>query len=167
MKKWPGILKIIEIQHLRNEKIIWKECNVLNQLHSAGESFLLRCCFDNDGSYPPSQYYFGLDNRGLITVEDTLEDIVEEPSTLNGYSRQPVSSNGEFTIEIVNGVYRATSKIVSFSAGAGGWGPVKNIFMTESSVGGTLISSAALSSQISLLEGDSINLRMALSLQNF
>lgn len=167
MKNWNGILKILEIQHVRNNNIIWQEFNVLNQLHSDGEAFLLRCCFDNTGDLPPQQYYFGLDNRGLIETADTIEDLVEEPSISNGYSRQPVSSNGEFTIEIVNGVYRATSKIVSFSATAGGWGPVKNIFMTNLNAGGLLISSAALSSQISLLEGDSINLRMALSLQNF
>lgn len=164
MKKWPGVLKILEICHMRGPEVIWSQSNIYNQLHSEGEALLLSCCFNNTGTLPPNAYYFGLDNRGTINAGDTLEDIFGEPSS-NGYNRQARPSNGGFTIELVNGMYRASSSIMTFSASGGAWGPVKNIFMTNAAgSSGTLISSAALSQEVSLISGDSVNLRMALSL---
>lgn len=164
-KPWPGIMKIEKIQQIRNSKIIWEEENVYNVLHSLGEQFFLTCCFKNDGEYPPANYYFGLDNRPTVAKEDKITDLVNEPSG-NGYARQATSSNSGFTIEKVNNVYRASSQIFSFVANGGGWGPVSNVFMTTSNSSGVLLSSAALSSSISLVDGDLINLRMSLSLQD-
>lgn len=163
MKKWHGILKITEIEHIRNSKVIWKQENVYNQLHLEGEAFLLSCCFNNDGSYPPSEYYFGLDNRSSVTGGDTISEIVGEP-TGNGYSRQSRSSSGGFTIELFNGSYRASSGVMSFSASGGSWGPVRNIFVTNSGGSGILIATAALTQELTLIDGDSVNLRMALAL---
>lgn len=166
MKKnnWKGILKIIEVEHIRNSKILWRQEEIYNQLHSKGELFLLNCCFNNNGTYPPGSYLFGLDNRTSISKNDEIEDLQGEPSG-NGYNRQTRSSNGGFTVELHNEIYRASSNIMTFYATGSGWGPVKNIFLTTSVESEEiLISSAALSQSISLVDGDSINLRMALSL---
>jgi len=164
LNNWRGILKIIDIEHVRASKVLWAQKNIWNQLHLKGEEFLLNCCFNNNGNYPPSEYYFGLDSRSSISQSDTIEDLEGEP-TENGYTRQPRSSNGGFIVEPFNGNYRASSNIMTFTAAGGGWGPVKNIFIATSSDGsGVLLSTAALSQEINLIDGDSVNLRMALSL---
>ena len=53
-KPWHGIMKIIEVQHVRDSKVIWEEKNVYNMLHTQGEEFFLKCCFNNTGSFPPA-----------------------------------------------------------------------------------------------------------------
>jgi hypothetical protein len=84
----------------------------------------------------------------------------------NGYSRQTVSSNGGFSIQLANSYYRAVSSILTFSA-TGGYGPIRNVFMTNASNNsGNLISSAALSSAVTFASGDSITLRMSLQLKD-
>lgn len=165
-KDWHGLVKILEIQHIRDGKVIWEEKNLHNTLHVGGELFILTCCFDNDGSLPPANYYFGLDNRSSVTADDLMTDLVDEPST-NGYLRAAVSSAGQFTVDVLSGVYRATSQIVTFSATGGGWGPVSNLFLaTTTDDSGILIASTPLSNTITLTNGDAINMRMALALQD-
>jgi len=164
MKNWNGILKLLSVEHIRGSRVIWKQENIYNQIHLKGEEFLLKCCFNNNGSYPPDEYYFGLDNRAAISNSDELADLLDEPTT-NGYSRQARSSLTGFNVELVNGSYRASSSIMTFSASGGSWGPVSNIFLaTSAGSSGVLVSSAALSQSVTLTSGDSVNLRMALSL---
>ena len=165
-KDWHGLVKILEVQHVRNGEVIWEEKNLLNTLHVGGELFVLSCCFDNDGTLPPANYYFGLDNRAEISVDDLMTDIADEPAD-NGYLRAAVSSSGQFTVDILGGVYRATSQIVSFSATGSGWGPVSNLFLTTTSDdSGILIATSPLSNTITLSGGDAINMRMALALKD-
>jgi hypothetical protein len=163
---WRGILKIDQIEHIRKGEVIWRDENIHNVLHQEGESFLLSVCFANDGSILPSNYYFGLDARGTIQITDTISSLFDEP-TAGGYSRIPISSSSQFTIESVNGIYRATSPTIIFTASGVGFGPVSNLFMTTSSDdSGVLISSAALSSAITLASGDTVNLKMSLQLHD-
>lgn len=165
-KDWHGLMKIIEVQHIRNGKVIWEAKELYNLLHAGGELFFLTCCFENDGSFPPENYYFGLDNRTTLDVVDLMTDLVDEPVG-NGYLRQSVSSNGGFTIDVFNNVYRASSQILTFSATTGGWGPVTTLFLTSRSDNdGVLLASAPLSNEISLEAGDSFNMRMSLSLKD-
>ena len=166
-KDWHGLIKILEIQHVRNGEVIWEEKNLFNTLHVGGEMFLLSCAFDsNPGVFPPANYYFGLDNRPTITVDDLMTDIVDEPVG-NGYLRQAVSSTGQFSIDVLGGVYRASGQVVTFSATGLGWGPVSNLFMASAADdSGTLIASNSLSNAITLSSGDAINMRMALALQD-
>ncbi len=165
-KDWHGLVKILEIQHIRNGKVIWEDKNLLNTLHIGGEMFILNCCFDNPGTFPPAFYYFGLDDRSTIDPDDLITDLVDEPNG-NGYLRAAVASTGQFTVDILGGIYRATSQIVTFSATGTGWGPVKNLFMTTSADNsGILIASNPLSNTITLTNGDAVNMRMALALQN-
>ena len=166
MKDWHGILKILEIQHIRDGKVIWEDHDILNILHTEGEQFLLTCCFDNDGSIVPTDYYFGLDARSTVAASDTMSTITSLEPSGNGYSRQTVSSNGGFTIQLVGSYYRAVGSIVTFSA-TGTYGPVKNLFLTDKSDNsGYLISSAELSSPVTFANGDSVALRMSLQLRN-
>lgn len=165
-ENWRGLVKILEIQHIRNNEVIWEDKNLHNTLHIGGEMYILACCFDNSGSFPPDNYYFGLDARTTISVDDVITDIVDEPS-INGYLRQGVSSSDEFTIDVVNGIYRATSRVVTFSASGGGYGPVTNLFLaTTSDNSGILLASNTLSNSLSLIDGDAINMRMALALRD-
>ena len=165
MKNWHGLMKVLKIEHVRNNNVIWQKENILNMFHTEGEHHLLKCAFDTTNSVP-STYYFGLDNRTEILAEDTLADLVDEP-TVNGYIRSAINTNGQFSFEKVNGVWRAVSPIFSFSATGGSWGPVTTFFMaTTSNNSGYLVASAFLSSSVTLVDGDSINLRMGLSLQD-
>lgn len=165
-KDWHGLMKILEIQHVRNGEVIWEQKNLLNTLHFGGELFILTCCFDNDGSLPPANYYFGLDDRATISIDDLITDLSDEPNG-NGYLRAAVASSGQFTVDVLNNVYRATSQIVTFSATSTGWGPVKNLFLaTTSDNTGILIASSPLTNPISLTDGDAINMRMALALHD-
>lgn len=165
MKKWHGLMKILEIEHVRNEKIIWKDSNILNIFHTEGEFHVLKCAFDTTEAVP-TNYYFGLDNRPEILVEDALADLVDEPNG-SGYIRASVNTSGQFILEKKNGVWRSVSSIFSFAAVGGSWGPVSNLFMaTTANNSGYLVGSAYLSSPVTLVDGDSLNLRMGLSLQD-
>lgn len=167
MKNWHGILKILYLEHLRDGKVIRRDENILNLLHSQGEFFVLSTCFNNDGtSVLPPTYYFGLDARATLSVDDTMEDILDEPSG-SGYGRVGVASNGAFDIQQVSGIYRAVSPILTYSATGTGFGPVRNIFMTtEIDDSGYLMASAVLSSPLTLTAGETVNLRMSLQLQD-
>jgi len=162
-KPWHGIMKIIEVQHVRDSKVIWEEKNVYNMLHTKGEEFFLKCCFNNTGSYPPANYYIGLDNRTVISTADTITELTDEPAS-NGYARQAASSTTGFTVQLVDGVYQATSGILSFYAINAGWGPVCNIFLASNISSGVLLATAKLSGTVSLSASDTINMRMSLSL---
>lgn len=165
-KDWQGLVKILEIQHLRNGKIIWEDKNIYNTFHIGGEMYMLACCFDNPGNFPPPFYYFGLDSRETISSSDLITDISGEPSG-NGYLRSSISSSDQFIIDVVEGVYRATSQIITFNSTGSGWGPVNNIFLaTTIDNSGVLISSNALSSPLTLENTDSISMRVGLSLRD-
>jgi hypothetical protein len=163
---WRGILKIETIQHIRNGKVIWEDRNIHNTLHQLGEAFLLTACFANDGSILPNNYYFGLDNRTTISINDTISSLIDEPVS-GGYARIPISSSSGFTITSIGGIYRAVTPTLIYTGASSGFGPVKNLFMvTTPDNTGTLVSSAPLSSSITLASGDSVNLKMSLQLHD-
>jgi hypothetical protein len=165
--KWRGILKVLEIQHIRNNSVIWSNKNLLNLIHLQGEEFILRICFS---SMVLQDYYFGLDNRATIDSLDTLNDLYQEPSQY-GYNRQSVDAENGWTFEEVSGIYRAKSSILTFSASGGPIGPIKNLFMTTQSqsidpINGYLISSVDLGSSITIADGDSISMRTSVGLSD-
>lgn len=170
MSNWNGLMKILWIQQVRNGKVIWREENIKNVLHRDGEAFVLRAAFTGGpvSEIIPANYYIGLDGRYSLATTDTIVDLLSEPST-NGYERQAVSSTGSFTVTIPEGStnYRATSPIVGFQAEGGSWGPVKNIFLADTATStGNLISSAPLPSAISVADGDTITMRLGLTLKD-
>jgi hypothetical protein len=162
------LLKVIEIQHIRDGKVIWEDKNLYNTLHTLAEQYFLSVLFG--GVTPPANYFMGLDNRGTITVDDTMESLVDEP-TANGYLRQQVSSSSGWNIQQVTinetNIYQAIGSIITFQANGGSWGPVNNLFMTTTSDNsGVLLASVILSQEVTLNSGDSINMRMSLSLRD-
>ena len=166
-KDWHGLIKIKKIQHLsKTGEVLWESSNLYNTLHAEGEQFILNAVFagGQDSIYIPDFYYFGLDARDPIAVSDTMSNLLNEPSA-NGYVRQDVSSLSQFSVALNSGHYRADSPVVAFSAIGGAWGPVKNLFLTDAgNDSGSLISSVALGSTVTLNDGEQILLEMGLSL---
>jgi len=165
---WRGLLTILEIKHIdKDGNILWEDKNVKNILHKEGENLILTSCFQSGLNFPPPFYYFGLDNRTTLLESQTLSDVIFEP-TANGYTRSSVA-NDEFDVDLISGSYRALSPILTFSATGGSWGPVRNLFMTNAAQfapGGLLISSVPLSNPVTVIDGSSLTVRMALSLRD-
>jgi len=163
------LLKIEEICHLDEYgKVLWKNNNINNIFHNQGEQFLLNICFNTSaGIVVPSNYYLGLDNRATPALSDTLSNLSQEPTQF-GYSRQLISSVNGFTVALNNsGNYQATGNVVVFNASGGSWGPIQNLFLaTTVNNTGYLISTAALGQSKTLSSGQSITMRISLSLQN-
>lgn len=167
-KDWHGIMKIIEIQHLAADgSILSTQNRILNTLHQEGEEFLLRAAFTGgqDSTVVPEYYYLGLDNRSTVAAEDTMDDLIGEP-TGGGYQRQEIASSGDFAINFENDHYIATSPIVAFRATSGSWGPVVNLFLTDKSDNtGFLISTVVLDTAVSLAGGESVTMRIGMQLK--
>lgn len=166
-KNWNGIMKLIEVVHLdSNNNVLSKEYNILNMLHRTGEQYILNTAFIGT---KPDYFYFGLDGRPSLTAIDTMVTISNsgnEP-TINGYSRVEVSSSNAFSLSLSSEHYVATCPVISFSATGGSWGPVKNLFLTTAEDNsGILIASAPLSQNTTLSAGETLNVRLGLSLRD-
>lgn len=166
---WNGIMKVLEIKHRdKNGKTLWEQQNIKNLLHLKGEEFLLRAAFTGGkvSNVIPENYYLGLDNRSTVTESDVMSDINGEPA-FSGYERQPISSAGDFTVTFENGHYQAISPIVAFIAVGGAWGPVQNLILSDQSGSlGTLISTATLETPVNVNDGESVTMRIAMTLKD-
>lgn len=167
---WNGLMKVLEIKHLDVDgKVLWEADNLINMLHAEGEAFILKTMFTGEETVPVN-YYLGLDNRSSLSRSDTLSTvIITEPSTTNGYLRSALPSSGSFTVALDSSgnVYEASGPIAAFSATGGNWGPVTNLFLTTTAgTSGSLISSVPLSSSINVTDGQTINLRISLTLRD-
>ena len=165
-KNWQGIMKVLEIQHLsKTGKVLWEDKNLLNLLHTEGEGYILDVVFG--GGIIPDTYYLGLDNRDTIAASDTPDDLITEPIG-NGYTRQPVLSSGEFTFALTTGGFiQAQTPIVTFIASGGSWGPVNNLWLTtEADNTGLLISTVSLTSEVTLLDGERVTMRLGLGMRD-
>lgn len=161
------LMKLRSIEHRASDgSLLWEDSNIDNVFHLGGQQFCLDVLFNtSSGNVVPSSYYLGLDSRLVISDTDTMASLVGEPSG-NGYSRQPVSSLNGFSVSTFLGKYQATSGVVVFSGTGAGWGPVRNVWLTNVATGtsGVLISTVALSSPRSVTAGESFSLRFATSL---
>ena len=160
-------MRILELKHYRNNELISVTYDLPNMLHQGGEEFILSVAFSTANGFSiPAAYYLGLDNRNTIQLTDTMASLQNEP-TGNGYLRQPVSSASGFGIELVNSAYRATSVVVAFTASTGSFGPIQNLFLTDKLDNtGTLIATAPLDAPHTVAPGDTLSLRLGLSLQD-
>lgn len=164
------LLKIEEVRHVdRDGKTIWIAHNLPNTFHNDGEEFMLKALFSGEEEIPDN-YYFGLDKRTSITEADNLASLLDEPENdFNGYVRQAISSSSQFVIDTTASHFYARSPILHFSASGGSWGPVRNLFLSttrQSDYGGYLIASVPLSQTITVNDGESISVRMGLSLKD-
>lgn len=168
MKNWHGIMKIEKFQHLSvNGEILYEENNINNLIHLAGEELILKILFA--GNSVPSNYYIGLDSRSYLDSSLGIGSIFGYEPNQNYYERQQVKSDSFSVIVGTSNHRQANSPTVLFKAVGGPWGPVKNIFLTTNLGYGTnsiLISSAALSRDITVKDGEIITMRMAMALSN-
>lgn len=169
------LLRILEVQHIKDNEVIWEAFNIPNTLHLGGEQFMISALFRSAaGISVPSFYYIGMDNRSTVSITDNMGSLTTEPAS-NGYSRQAVSSATGFIIEEftvsgdTSGIqhWRARSQILAFTATGGSWGPVSNVFLTNrNDNGGYLISTASLGTTRTVGAGETLNFRFALNLIN-
>ena len=164
------LLTIAEIKHIGVDgRIIWQDRDLPNTFHTDGEEFFLMAIFT--GETIPDDFYFGLDKRTSIAAADNLASLLDEPENgFNGYSRQAVASSGQFVMGSSGGHAVANSPIIHFSASGGSWGPVRNLFLSttrQSDYTGYLLASVPLSQTVTLADGESISVRMGLTLKNY
>lgn len=163
MNYWNGLVKLLWIEYLdKNGTCLWKKENLFNILHRDGEELILKVMFG--GQELPSNYYFGLDNRTTLDVADNMEDISGEPSE-NGYARKTIDASNDFSISLTGSGWQAVTPILSFTANGGNFGPIRNLFLTDASDNnGSLIATISLTSPTTVLDGNTINVRMAMTL---
>ncbi len=173
------LMRILEIKHIRDGKVIWENYNIPNVFHLQGEEFLLNATFTGGpvaNPVIPINYFFGLDNRTETEIvrDQNISGLIAEPIT-NGYARKAVSSTTGFTVSFNEefNQFRAVSGILVFQGigpapNQNSWGPVQSLFITNGDVGDAtaLIATAHLGTTIIVKSGDSISARMSLGLRN-
>jgi hypothetical protein len=153
-------MTISEIIHFDIDgKELWRMEDIHNVFHVQGEEYFLKALFT--GLAIPTNYYVGLDNRLNINKADIASGLLGEP-TGGGYTRKTVSSFGAV---YESGKWRVKSTTLIFNAIGGGWGPVRNAFLTTSTGNsGYLISSVPLQSPRTLTDGQSLSFRYVLAM---
>lgn len=90
---------------------------IKNTLLQTGASWFLRTMFRGEAVLPAT-YYLGLTNA-TYTFTSTLAVLAAGEPAGNGYARQPLVKNTtDWTVQSVNGVMQALSKICLFTASA-------------------------------------------------
>lgn len=159
------LMRMVELVHLdASGSIISERRDLLNVVHVSGEEFMLGALFA--GVSVPNFYYIGLDSRESPSALDEMSDLEGlEPET-GGYERKPVNS-GEFNLELgSSGSLQATGPTVLFRAEGGSWGPVRNVFLCTGLGYGdaVLVSSVPIGQELTVQEGETVSMRMAMSL---
>jgi hypothetical protein len=165
MKKWNGIMRIVELVHKSSTgSVLRTERNILNTMHVLGEDYILRVLFA--GGEIPNQYYLGLDSRSSISASDTIANLEGLEPDAGGYERQAIQSDN-FDVTSAPTGNQANSPTVLFTSTTESWGPVRNIFMStgvDYGSGTILISSANIGQNLVVSPGETIFIRMAMSL---
>lgn len=105
-------------------------------------------------------YYVGICGAAA-TAADTLASVAGEPDATGGYARQPVTRDGTGwpTIAKINGIWRALSQTITWTATGGDFSQAVNrLFLTNAASGttGKLYGySAALATPVSIPDGKS------------
>lgn len=166
MGNWKGIMRVVEVVHRdRAGGVLRVERDILNTIHALGEEFVLKALFAGGGV--PPEYYIGLDSRASISVSDAIAGLIGSEPVANGYERQAVASDGFAIVADSTTARKANGPTVLFTASGGSWGPVRNIFLCTGLGYGSdtvLVSSAALGQNIVVSDGETVSMRMAMSL---
>lgn len=94
---------------------------VKNTLVATGASWFLRTMFRGEAVLPAT-YYMGLTNAAYTFDGATLAGLAAGEPVGNGYARQPLVKNTtDWTVQEVNGVMQALSKIAIFTCTGAGW----------------------------------------------
>lgn len=142
-----------------------------NMVVSQGREQFLRgiCANESMGltGGPPTNFHLGLCNQ-TPDLADTLVDLTTELTAAGGYARQAITrdSVGWPTFDTVSGINRARSKILTFTAsGADFSGAFSRAFLcsvASGTVGNLFAVSGALTVPVTLLNGESFQLRYEL-----
>jgi hypothetical protein len=166
MGNWHGIMRVVELTHAdARGNTIRKIKDIPNRVHFLGEDFILKVLFG--GVQVPGSYFIGLDSRESIDPEDSISGLsLLEPSTY-GYERQAISSNDFSVVQNTSGFMQANSPTVLFTALDGSWGPIRNIFLSTGlghASPTVLVSSASIGQNLVVSPGETVSMRMAMSL---
>lgn len=107
-----------------------------NTVIGQGVSLFLRSLFRAE-SVMPADFYIGLTNSSVDFLDGTAlaTAAATEPSG-HGYARQAtVRGTSDWTVELVNGVYRARSKVVTFTASSDYTQAYSRLFLTDQASG--------------------------------
>lgn len=97
------------------------ELAIKNTLVEKGAEWFLRTMFRGE-SVLPSTYYMGLTNAAYTFDTATLASIAAGEPVGNGYARQALNKNTtDWTVQEVNGVLQALSKMVTFACTGSPW----------------------------------------------
>lgn len=164
----PGklrLMRMVELVHRDASGVVVAEMrDLLNVVHASGEEFMLGVLFA--GEPVPDFYYIGLDSRESPSALDVMSELDGLEPSANGYERTPVNS-AEFDLELgSSGGLQATGPTVLFRAEGGSWGPVRNVFLCTGLGYGSvaLVSSVPIGQEITVQDGETISMRMAMSL---
>jgi len=127
----------------KDGRLIWEHSGP-NSLGLDGEWIQLASFYQNknisvyrrpsyDISFNPPNFYIALVNS-ILSKSSKPEDLAQhEPMGVNGYARQPISrdTSGFAGPDIDGSDYKITSKVVTFVATGGSWGPVTYAYLTE------------------------------------
>ena len=160
------LMEVLEINHINKfGDTLFQKKNIKNLVHKQGETYMLKVLFGDLSK--AEKYYLGLDNRATLADGDTIQNASSLEPTSNNYSRQSLNNNSFSFVTNTFGDYQANSPVAYFKATGGSWGPVRNLFLcTSNSSDGYLLSSVSLGSSITVLEGETITMRIAMALKN-
>ena len=135
-----------------------------NEVVSEGLEYMLETAFTEVQSVPVN-FYIGLCEDAAIAEDAVLADLTEL-AVADGYARETVASDGTDFTEAATGTNdrKVTTKTVTFSA-SGAWNGVEHTFMgTTIDDSGKLICAAALSVERFLVNGDSLQVSIIITL---
>lgn len=121
-----------------------KELILPNTVVQDGEKAFLQIMLQGDATQvaPGGNFFMGLcganlNAQGVLDRTLTLATLLGEPPVANGYARQAFTRDavGWPIISLVNGVYRAQSKVVNFTAAGGDIGAVARLFFCSVGAG--------------------------------
>jgi hypothetical protein len=130
-----------------------------------GEEFVLGVLFA--GVQIPDSYYLGLDSRQSISASDSISSLINGVEPIgNGYERKEIESDNFSISSAGPSSRRADSPVVLFTASGGSW-TVRNVFLSTGlgyGAGAVLVSTAPIGQEIEVASGETISMRMAMSL---
>lgn len=125
-----------------------------NTIVGEGWQLMLQSMFQA-GAVLPTNFYLGLTSANL-NYNSVLADATAGEPVGNGYARQPLVRSGSgWTVELVNGLYRARSANVTFTASANWASTYSRMFLANvvSGAGKLFAASGPSPSPISVLSG--------------
>lgn len=147
----------------RNGNVIWRD-EGYNNLADEGEQAMLDVFFRNGNA--PTAFALALFNDTPVDT-DTVSSLTGEPAATYGYARQALARNTtDFpALALDSGDYMVTSKVCTFSASGGSWGPVTYaVLIATIDSAAKLIAYKALSQSRTIADGESIDVTYKLKL---